>query len=298
MSDGNIFCDHIEINASGRRFLEKYKRMDLQKKVLGSYKVLIALILSALIFVGNNISQAAERYIPFQPGEKLLFKLKWGAISAGEASLEVKELDNIQGVEAYHFVMKARSNSFFDVFFKVRDHVVSYTDKGMNHSLYYKKDQLEGKTKRNIRVHFDWDKKEAEYNSINKKSKTISLMPGTFDPLAIFYFTRTLDLLKKDEFQRPVTDGSKNMLGKLKILGREKISVDAGTFDTLLLEPDLQRVEGVFKKKERAKILVWVTDDERKLPIKLKSKAKVGSFVAELISIQGPEDMVANATLH
>lgn len=268
--------------------------MALKKNVLGSFKLLVALAIGVHLFFGNSILQATERHIPFQPGEKLTFKLKWGAIPAGEASLEVKELDNIKGVEAFRFVLKARSNSFFDVFFKVRDHVVSYTDTGMNHSLYYKKDQLEGKTKRNIRVHFDWEKSEAEYNFINKKTKTINLMPGTFDPLAVFYYSRTLDLRAKDEFQRPVTDGSKNMLGKLKIKGREQVSVDAGTFDTLLLEPDLQRVEGVFKKKERAKIFVWVTDDERKLPIKLKSKAKVGSFVAELVSIQGPEDMLTS----
>jgi hypothetical protein len=53
-------------------------------------------------------------------------------------------------------------------------------------------------------------------------------------------------------------------------------------------------VDGVFAKKERAKIFVWVTDDERKLPIKLKSKAKVGSFVAELVAIQDPEDMLTS----
>jgi hypothetical protein len=271
--------------------------MALKKNVLGRLKVLVALAIGIHLFWCSSILQAKETNIPFQPGEKLTFKLKWGAIPAGEASLEVKELDNIKGVEAFRFVLKARSNSFFDVFFKVRDHIVSYADTGMNHSLYYKKDQLEGKTKRNIRVHFNWEKNEAEYNFINKKSKTINLMPGTFDPLAVFYYSRTLDLRAKDEFQRPVTDGSKNMLGKLKIKGRERVSVDAGTFDTLLLEPDLQRVEGVFKKKERAKILVWVTDDERKLPIKLKSKAKVGSFVAELVSIHGPENMLTSTMI-
>lgn len=274
---------------------EKRKNaMKPKKNIFGVFRILAVLFFSLLICSGTQMSSASETYIPFHPGEKLIFKLKWGVIPAGEASLEVKDLDNFKGVEAYHFVLKARSNSFFDVFFKVRDHIVSYTDIDMNHSLYYQKDQLEGKTKRNIRVHFDWEQNEAEYNFINKKSKTISLMPGTFDPLAIFYYSRTLDLREKDAFQRPVTDGSRNVLGKLKIIGREKITVDAGTFDTLLLEPDLQRVDGVFAKKERAKIFVWVTDDERKLPIKLKSKAKVGSFVAELVAIRDPEDMLTS----
>jgi hypothetical protein len=268
-----------------------------KKNISGICRIFGALLFSLLICFGGNVSSASETYIPFQPGEKFIFKLRWGVVPAGEASLEVKELDNIKGVEAYHFVMKARSNSFFDVFFKVRDHIDSFTDTAMNHSLYYRKDQLEGKTKRNIRVYFDWQNNEAEYVFINRKRKTISLLPGTFDPLAIFYYTRTLDMRDRSEFERPVTDGSKNMLGKLRIIGRQKVTVDAGTFDTLLLEPDLQRVDGVFAKKARAKILIWVTDDNRKLPIKLKSKAKVGSFVAELASIEGVGEMLAGNVL-
>jgi len=271
--------------------------MGSKKNISEICRILGGLLFSFLICFGSNVSWASETHIPFQPGEKFTFKLLWGVVPAGEASLEVKQLDNLKGVEAYHFVMKARSNSFFDIFFKVRDHIDSFTDTAMNHSLYYRKDQLEGKTKRNIRIYFDWQNNEAEYVFINRKRKIISLLPGTFDPLAIFYYTRTLDMRDRNEFERPVTDGSKNLLGKLRIIGRRKVTVDAGTFDTLLLETDLQRLDGVFAKKAGAKILIWVTDDNRKLPIKLKSRAKVGSFVAELASIEGVDEMLAGNVL-
>ena len=85
---------------------------------------------------------AEEMHHPFQPGEKMYFVLKYGAIPAGEATLEVHDMEEIQGVGAYHFVLTARSNSFIDIFFKVRDRIDSYVDAGMNHSLYYKKDIL------------------------------------------------------------------------------------------------------------------------------------------------------------
>jgi len=55
----------------------------------------------------------------------------------------------------------------------------------------------------------------------------------------------------------------------------------------LVLEPDLQNVEGVFSKKPRAKIKLWVTNDARRLLVQMKSKAIVGSFVAELIAVEG-----------
>ena len=248
---------------------------------------LFNLFLYFFIVSGSSSPVLAEDMVrPFQPGEKMHYTLKWGIISAGEATLEVHDMEVIQGVEAYHFVMTARSNSFIDVFFKVRDRIDSYADAGMNHSLYYKKDQHEGKTRRDIKVDFDWEKNESTYINFDTEPKVVSLIPGSFDPLAVFYSIRLLDLQEGKEFKKAVTDGQKNRMGILRVTGKKKITVAAGTFDTLLLEPDLQQVEGVFSKKQKAKIKLWVTNDERRLLVKMKSKAAVGSFVAELVSFK------------
>ena len=223
---------------------------------------------------------------PFQPGEKMYFVLKYGGIPAGEATLEVHDMTEIDEVEAYHFVMTARSNSFVDIFFKVRDRIDSYADAGMNRSLFYRKDQEEGKTRRNIRVEFDWEENKSTYVNFNSEPKVISQMEGTFDPLSAFYYTRLFDFRNKYEFESPVTDGEKSLMGILRVTGRETINVPAGTFKTLVLEPDLKNMEGVFAKKQNAKIKIWITDDERRLLVQMKSKAIVGSFVAELVAVE------------
>ena len=249
---------------------------------------IINLFLCFFIVSGSVSPAMAEEMVPtFQPGEKMHYTLKWGVFSAGEATLEVHDMEEVQGVEAYHFVMTARSNSFIDVFFKVRDRIDSYVDAGMTHSLYYKKNQHEGKTRRDIKVDFDWEKNESTYINFDTEPKVVSLIPGSFDPLAVFYSIRLLDLQEGKEFRKAVTDGKKNRMGILRVTGKKKITVAAGTFDTLLLEPDLQKVEGVFSKKQKAKIKLWVTNDERRLLVKMKSKAAVGSFVAELVSYKG-----------
>jgi hypothetical protein len=183
--------------------------------------------------------------------------------------------------------MTARSNSFVDIFFKVRDRIDSYADAGMNHSLYYKKDQKEGKTRRNIRVDFDWEENKSTYVNFDTEPKVISLMPRTFDPLAIFYYSRLLDFEKVKEFEHPLTDGEKNMIGIMRVIGEETINVPAGTYETLVLQPDLKNVEGVFSKDPKSRIKLWVTNDERRLLVQMKSKAKVGSFVAELVAVEG-----------
>jgi len=53
------------------------------------------------------------------------------------------------------------------------------------------------------------------------------------------------------------------------------------------VEPDLQHIGGVFEKSKDAKLKIWVTADKRRIPVKVKSKVRVGSFVAELISAEG-----------
>ncbi len=237
----------------------------------------------------------ASEHRPFQPGEKMHFVLKYGVLSAGEATLEVHAMDEIQGVEAYHFVMTARSNSFIDIFFKVRDRIDSYADAGMNHSLYYKKDQEEGKTRRNIKVNFDWENNESTYVNFDTEPKVISLLPGSFDPLSVFYYSRLFDFQKVEEFEHPVTDGEKNLVGRMRVLGKETISVPAGTFETLVIEPDLKNLEGVFSKKQRAKIKLWITNDERRLLVQMKSKAIVGSFVAELVFVEGHDSVIVSS---
>jgi Protein of unknown function (DUF3108) len=253
-------------------------------------KRLIPVIFMFLAFLqGTFIANPAhgEEGFPFQPGEKMSFILKYGIIPAGTATLEVHDMDHINDVKAYHFVLTARSNSFIDIFFKVRDRIDSYTDTNMNHSLYYHKDQMEGKTRRDIKVIFDWEKNQSTYVNFDTDSKVIDQLPGTFDPLSVFYYSRLLNLNEKKEFEHPISDGVKNLMGVLRVIGRETINVPAGTYKTVVIEPDLKNVEGVFSKKQRAKIKLWVTDDDRRLLVQMKSAAIVGSFVAELVAVEG-----------
>jgi hypothetical protein len=260
-------------------------------------KITGLLVLSVVVLSVFSVVSAEEILRPFKPGEEMHYTLRWGAIPAGEATLEVRDMKKVQGVDAYHFVMTARSNSFVDIFFKVRDRIDSYADADLNHSLFFKKNQLEGKTRRYIQINFDWEKNESSYKNFDSEPKIISQIPGSFDPLSVFYFSRTLDLQEGKEFEQPVTDGKRNMMGVLRVTGKERISVPAGTFDTLLLEPDLKKVEGVFSKKLKAKIKLWVTDDRNRMLVKMKSKVKIGSFVAELDSYKGVE-LTMTSKLH
>jgi len=241
----------------------------------------IVRVFSLFLLLFFPLTAAGE--IPFAPGETLRFQLKWEVIPAGEATLQVLPLSETDGIPSFHFVMTAESNSFVDVFYKVRDRVESFTDTEVTRSLHYQNKQREGGTKRDIVVRFDWDKGEAQYSNGDKKTPPVSIRPGAFDPLGIFYYLRTLSFDETTAIERPVTDGKKCVSGRGNIIRRETITVPAGTFETFLIEPELKDIGGVFKKSKDAKIQLWVTTDERHLPVKIESKVVIGSFTGELV---------------
>lgn len=249
-------------------------------------RILIAMMVIFICSVASNI-RASEAPRPFRPGEKLKFVLRWTFIKAGEATLEVLPFETVNGVRSYHFALTAKSTSFLDNFYKVRDRIDAYANVKMNRSVFFKKKQREGKTHRDVEVHFDWLKREVRYSNFGKKKDPVPLLPGTFDPLSAFYFCRFFDLDQHQMVERPITDGKKCVMGRLKVVRREKVRLSMGTYDSFLLEPELEHVGGVFEKSEDARIRLWVSADEHRIPLKIKSKVIVGSFVGELVSAEG-----------
>jgi hypothetical protein len=250
-------------------------------------------ILLVFIFgTGSSVASTVKgppATIPFAPGERLEYELRWGSIPAGTASLEVQPVETIDGEPVYHFVLTAQSNSFVDVFYKVRDRIDAFADVGMTRSVRYEKKQHEGSHKREELIEFDWKKKQARYSNFGQKKEPIRLMKGSFDPLSAFYYTRTADLdPEQGPLQRPITDGRKNVIGRLTVAARETITLANGkTYETLRVEPELKHVGGVFKATQNAKIQVWITDDAQRIPVRIQSKVKIGHFTGELITAEG-----------
>lgn len=248
---------------------------------------IICMCCTASLFAIPSGVALAYREHPFVPGERLVFQLKWAFVPAGEAVLEVMPYDTVNGGDAYHFVMTARSNSFVDNFYKVRDRIDAYVDIDMNGSILYRKKQREGSTKRDVEVIFDQKDVKAHYHRKGRKKKEIVIVPGTFDPLSVFFFARTVDMSVGMYIRKAVSDGKKMVVGQAKVVRREKIKVPAGKFDTFLLEPELADIGGVFEKSKEAKIQVWVTADERRIPVKIESSVSVGRFKGELVKATG-----------
>ncbi len=238
--------------------------------------------------VGANDDASSPQ--PFEPGERLTFALKWTIIPAGTAVLDVLPREHMAGSDVYHFALTARSNTFVDSLYRVRDRVDAWSDTKLSRSLLYRKKQHEGNTHRDITVSFDWAAKTAQYVNRGDARPPIRISEGTFDPLSVFYWSRSVAFEVGHRIRRPVTDGKKQVTGVARVVRRETITVPAGTFDTFLIEPDLEHVGGVFEKSPDASIQLWLSADDRRLPVRLRSKVLVGSFTGELIRVENVAD--------
>lgn len=252
----------------------------------GLSRFLVPLVLCVLFPLCARAAQdaAAVKSPPFHAGEKMLYRAMWGFVNAGDAVIEVHPDALVEGVRARHFSMTTTTNSSVDLFYKVRERQDSYTDVPMTRTLQYRKKST-GAHPRDVIVTFDWTNRTATYASFGNAEKPVAILPGSFDPLALFFVIRTHRLKAGDEIEIPITDGKKCIAVKATVEGRETLIIDGKAWETFLVVPDMERLEGVVGKKGDPSLRIWFSADERQLPVKIQSKVAVGSFVFELISV-------------
>ncbi len=226
-------------------------------------------------------SLSFDRYVEnnsFGVGEKFEFDINYGFVNAGTATMEVMRLVEYERRPCFQIVTTANSNSFFSSVYPVRDRVESIVDALGIYPWRFEKNLREGTYRSDRQYDIDQRNNIAFY-----KGDTISVAPHVQDALSVFYWLRTQPLqIGQSLYCANFIDGKKYDV-EIKILKRETIKVEAGTFDCIVVEP-LQNSIGVFKHEGQLK--VWLTDDNLKMPVQMKAKVIVGSITVELTNFE------------
>lgn len=220
----------------------------------------------------------------FKVGEWVKYRIHYGMIDAGEATLLVEESKyKFGGREAYHIVGEGKSLGSFDWFFKVRDRYETYIDKQGLFPHRFIRNCDEGGYK--INQDYTFYPERRAY----KDAKGDGYMTPDFvqDMLSGYYYARTVDYSKAkvgDIFTVMTIVDDEIYPLKMKYMGKEQVTVDAGKFNCLRFAPVVQKGR-VFKKEED--LSVWITDDANHLPVLAKAKILVGSIKMELMQYNG-----------
>lgn len=209
---------------------------------------------------------------PIRAGEFLKFSVRYGIISAGDAYLEIPSVRNFKGRPVFTLVARAESNDFFSAFYKVRNRIESFWDTTGYFSRRFYENRREGGYHEQNEITFDYERGEAIYA---RDGQAIAIPQNCQDALSSFYFTRTQDLPLGGSVIFDYHASHRSQPIEVKVLGRQKVQTPAGTFDCVAIEPIL-RASGIFKNQGR--LVIWLTADERRMPVMMKSKVTIGTI--------------------
>jgi hypothetical protein len=233
------------------------------------------IIMSQTCFLPNAYSA------PFTMPEKFIYDLTWTGIKAGTASLELRnDGDRVK------ILSTAQSASWVSVFYTVNDRVESTLLKNSSESFsqpsQYRIKIREGRHRRDKEIIFDAHNSKATYiDRLKPERKDFQITPQVLDPLSGFYYLRSLELSVGKPVYISIFDSKKVWNVEVQVLKKEKITLPTGAINTLVVKP-LMKSEGIFYGK--GEIFIWLTDDEKHIPVKMQTKVAIGSITATLVN--------------
>jgi hypothetical protein len=237
---------------------------------------------------------AQTESLPFQNGEELSYDIhyKYGLVmlKAGVGRYSIEEIA-YEEQPAYKSALYFKTSFFFDKIFKIRDTLNSYASIPTLVPIYHNRNINEGNT------HFKEDlfflkhsisrsevRSKQERNTKLRFDTVLNVNNLGYDILSIFMFIRTLDYSKikpGDSFQITIFMGKKTINVIIRYKGQAIIGKRKAKYKTLNLNVDI--TDKVFSESKNS-MEIWLSDDENKIPLKIKAKLKIGSAEANLSS--------------
>jgi hypothetical protein len=239
-------------------------------------------VINLLCLYFSIAASADEKPVsPFGPGEVIEYTLRWGAVGVGKGRLEVREMTEVNGQPAHHFVLSVRTNSWADTFYRVRSEFESFIAEDFSRSLKYVSRQAEGRRERFETLIFDWeDGMVRTFDAEGELKEETTLEGPVFDPLGMLFAFRRTEFFPGQQHTIYATDGRRAIDVDVVINNFERTRVPAGRFETILVEPETKELRGVFARSRDSSIQLWYSRDERQIPILMRGEVAVGSFRA------------------
>lgn len=267
-------------------------------------KLIGVIILLVLVFNFANAQDTLKKDFrkvsqnAFGLGERLEYEISYGFLTAGYVVFEIApNFVVMNGRNCYDITATLNSAPSFEWVYKLQDKYKCFLDADGLFPWRFEQSIKEGDYTKEFSVIFDNEKNIARTTNVTKGEKKpdgeFNIKPYSLDIISAFYFARTMNVQNMNKGETIVLNSfydDKNYDLKVKILDKESVDVPAGDFRTIIVQP-LAEEDALIKKAEN--IAVWISQDERKIPVLVKLDIIVGSVKAELISyknLSGPLD--------
>jgi hypothetical protein len=216
-----------------------------------------------------------------QAGERLTYDISWLGIVAGTAVMEVTNDRISNGNGALRLVTTARSSPKVTVFYPVDNRVESLVDSQSFQSEHMTFRRREGKRKNDF--DYTFHHREGTVTAVKDGvTETLPIPPGTLDAISCLYYVRTaLSLTPGTSQSLNVHHDKKNYKLEVRVEGLDTIEGSWGKMEAARLLV-IMPFQGIFLNQ--GNIRVWLANDSRRIPLRMKAKVIIGSIVADLVS--------------
>lgn len=244
-------------------------------------------IILLLLFI-TSVSFDSRQAEAFDVGEWFKFRIHYGIVNAGYATLEVKEATK-NSKKVFHVIGKGYTTGVSKFFFKVEDLYESYIDKETGNPYQYVRKIDEGGYTKNQEGFFNQSENKILIKDYKHNTETtFGISKNTQDIVSSFYYLRNypnINKMKTGEFVAiDMFFDDKTTKFRLKFMGREDIRTKFGVISTMIFRPLVQSGR-VFKEEES--LTIWISDDDNKMPVRIKANLAVGSIKADLEGFKG-----------
>ena len=241
----------------------------------------------ALSFVEGPVwaQKAAKKEmpVPFKAGEVLEYDIGWSSyLTAGTATVSVKEKKPSYNSVAYYVVAEGQPtpllSKLYTLYYKADTLIDVYSLLPQRGSLYVK----EGKRQRMKTTTFNHPAKTAKYEvqTATHVERDLSLPGFTQDALSALYVLRSIPMKAGEKFNMPVTDAGDLYKVQMQVGAVEPVKTGIGTVNGLKIVPVVTMTKGTPPRG----LAVWLSDDPRRLPLKIEAQLAVGKFTVTLRS--------------
>jgi hypothetical protein len=245
--------------------------------------------LIVLLGAASLAAQAPDQLpvAPFAPGETLTFDVSWSIFPAGHVNVTLQRAEG-RAPEAYEVVTTARSQGFVSLVYPVQNEFHSLFDPSTVCSLEIHKKVREGRRHKDTKIVFDTGRKLAVLDETDlakpdapPKHSENEIPACVADVVTAFYSVRKRPLRVGEPILLPINDGAKTYDVTVEVQGREQIQTPLGLRNAFRVEPKV--FGGLYKRKGR--MLIWFSDDEQHLPLRIKASLAVGTITGTLKTV-------------
>jgi hypothetical protein len=227
------------------------------------------------------------KHYPFEGGEKAVYRASWnGLFSVATAEIYTRPTV-VDGRQVYNVRVEAKTSRALDLIWKMRDTILSTFDAKALLPSRFRFHQRENSRVINTDARYNESTKRwaVHRQQVGKRAKVYEFdSQNTFDPLTAVYVARSLDFKPGDRLYFKVFGGRYQYLLELHVEHKEPVALESGkTVEAFRIIPRTQNITKNGYAQRLNEAVIWISADERRIPVKLSSKISFGSVRLDLI---------------